>query len=47
MRKATANGTFAIGEVSCSVDSFVVAASFLLRIKLSAEKPASRKSANR
>ena len=30
-RKTGANSTFAIGGVSCSVDSFVVAESFVLR----------------
>lgn len=29
-RKAAGNSTFAIGEVSCSADSFVVAESFVL-----------------
>ena len=46
-RKTTGNSTFAIGGVSCSADSFVVAESFVLRINISAEKPAHRKSAKR
>ena len=43
----TANSTFAIGGVSFSADSFVVAESFVLRINISSEKPAHRKSAKR
>ncbi len=43
----THNSTFAIGGASCSVDSFVVAESFVLRINICGEKPAHRKSANR
>ena len=39
--------TFAIGGVSCSADSFVVAESFVLRIKFSGKNPAHRKSAKR
>jgi len=46
-RSSAANSTFAIGGVSCSADSFVVAESFVLRINICAEKPAHRKSANR
>jgi len=46
-RKATHNSTFAIGGVSCSADSFVVAESFVLRISISGKNPAHRKSANR
>ncbi|MBL0294142.1 MAG: hypothetical protein IPQ04_07710 [Saprospiraceae bacterium] len=41
------NSTFAIGGVSCSADSFVVAESFVLRINICGEKPAHRKSAKR
>jgi hypothetical protein len=41
------NSTFAIGGVSCSADSFVVAESSVLRIKICGEKPAHRKSAKR
>lgn len=47
-RKArTHNSTFAIGGVSCSADSLVVAESFVLRIKFSGKNPAHRKSAKR
>ena len=46
-RKPTANSTFAIGGVSCSADSLVVAESSVLRIKFSGKNPAHRKSANR
>ena len=46
-RRASANSTFAIGGVSCSADSLVVAESFVLRIKISDKNPAHRKSANR
>ncbi|MBK6544381.1 MAG: hypothetical protein IPG12_03775 [Saprospiraceae bacterium] len=41
------NSTFAIGGVSCSADSLVVAESSVLRIKFSGKKPAHRKSAKR
>lgn len=47
MRTNTVNSTFAIGGVSCSADSFVVAESFVLRINISGKNPAHRKSANR
>ena len=47
MKTTTANSTFAIGGVSCSADSFVVAESSVLRINICAEKPAHRKSAKR
>ena len=43
----TANSTFAIGGVSCSADSLVVAESFVLRINFSGKNPAHRKSAKR
>jgi hypothetical protein len=43
----THNSTFAIGGVSCSAESFVVAESFVLRMNICAEKPAHRKSAKR
>jgi hypothetical protein len=43
----THNSTFAIGGVSCSADSLVVAESSVLRIKFSDENPAHRKSAKR
>ncbi len=46
-KKAAANNTFAIGGVSCSADSLVVAESFVLRIKFSGKNPAHRKSAKR
>jgi hypothetical protein len=46
-RLAAANTTFAIGGVSCSADSLVVAESFVLRINICAKKPAHRKSAKR
>ncbi len=46
-RITTHDITFAIGGVSCSADSLVVAESFVLRINISAEKPANRKYANR
>jgi hypothetical protein len=45
--KTLHNSTFAIGGVSCSADSFVVAESFVLRIKFSGKNPAHRKSAER
>ena len=41
------NRTFAIGGVSCSKDSFVVAESFVLLINISDIKPAHRKPAKR
>jgi hypothetical protein len=47
MKCTTANSTFAIGGVSCSADSFVVAESSALRINICAKKPAHRKSAKR
>ena len=43
----TPNSTFAIGGVSCSADSLVVAESFVLRINISGKNPAHRKSAKR
>jgi len=46
-RTAAHNSTFAIGGVSYSADSFVVAESFVLRIKFSGKNPAHRKSAKR
>ena len=46
-RRAAANSTFAIGGVSCSADSFVVAESLVLRMNICGEKPAHRKSAKR
>jgi hypothetical protein len=48
MKKTTShNSTFAIGGVSSPLDSFVVAASSVLRTKICAEKPAHRQSAKR
>jgi hypothetical protein len=46
-RKTGHNSTFAIGGVSCSADSFVVAENFVLRINICGKKPAHRKSAKR
>ncbi len=45
--KTAGNSTFAIGGVSCSADSLVVAESLVLRINICAENPAHRKSAKR
>jgi hypothetical protein len=46
-KKTAYNSTFAIGGVSYSADSFVVAESSVLRMNICAEKPAHRKSAKR
>ena len=46
-KRAAYNSTFAIGGVSCSADSLVVAESFVLRINISGKNPAHRKSAKR
>ena len=46
-RRAAYNSTFAIGGVSCSADSLVVAESFVLRINICGKNPTHRKSANR
>jgi hypothetical protein len=46
-RAPAGNSTFAIGGVSCSADSLVVAESSVLRINICAENPAHRKSAKR
>ena len=46
-KKPAPNSTFAIGGVSFSADSFVVAESSVLRINICGKKPAHRKSANR
>ena len=43
----THNSTFAIGGVSCSSDSLVVAESFVLGINIGGKNPAHRKSAKR
>ena len=45
--KSAANSTFAIGGVSFSPDSFVVAESSVLRINICGKNPAHRKSAKR
>jgi hypothetical protein len=47
MKARTANSTFAIGGVSCSAGSFVVAESLVPRMNICAENPAHRKSSNR
>ena len=47
MRTTTYNSTFAIGGVSCSADSLVVAEIFVPRINISGKNPAYRKSAKR
>ena len=44
-RSPAGNSTFAIGGVSCSADSFVVAESYVLRINICGKNPAHRKSA--
>jgi hypothetical protein len=44
---AVDNSTFAIGGVSCSADSFVVAESSVLSINICGKNPTHRKSANR
>jgi hypothetical protein len=46
-RITTHNSTLAIGGVSWSADSFMVAESSVLRINICAEKPAHRQSAKR
>ena len=46
-RKTAYNSTFAIGGVSCSADSLLVAESFVLRINICGKNPAHRKSAKR
>jgi hypothetical protein len=46
-RNTAGNSTFAIGGVSCSADTFVVAESFVLRINICGKNPAHRKSAKR
>ena len=46
-RRPAYNSTLAIGGVSSPLDSFVVAESFVLRIKFSGKKPAHRQSAKR
>ena len=46
-RKPGYNSTLAIGGVPSPLDSFVVAESFLLRMKFGGKNPAHRKSAKR
>lgn len=46
-RIPASNSTFAIGGLSYSADSFVVAESFVLRINRCGKNPAHRKSSNR
>lgn len=46
MRKTAYNSTFAIGGVSSSKDSLVVAEIFVLRIKICAKNPRLRQAAN-
>jgi hypothetical protein len=46
-KRAAHNSTFAIGGLSFSADSLVVAENFVLRIKFSGKNPAHRKSAKR
>ena len=46
-RNTAGNSTLAIGGVSCSADSFVVADSSVLRINFSGKKPAHRQSSKR
>ncbi len=46
-RTSAGNSTFAIGGVSCSIDSIVVAKRFVLHIKIIGKKPAHCKSAKR
>ena len=47
MKITAANSTFAIGGISHSADSLVVAENLVLRINISGKNPAHRKSANR
>ena len=46
-RRAVFSSTFAIGGVSCSADSLVVAENFVLHVNICGENPAHRKSAKR
>ena len=46
-RKTAYNSTFAIGGVSYSADSFVVAESSVLHINICGKNPSHRKSAKR
>jgi hypothetical protein len=45
--KPAGNSTFAIGGVSCSADSLVVAKSSVLRMKFSGKIPLERQAQNR
>lgn len=45
--KTVYNSTFAIGEVSYSADSLLVAQNFVFRISISGKNPAHRKSLKR
>jgi hypothetical protein len=47
MKITAYNSTFAIGGVSRSAESLMVAESFVIQIKFSGKKPAHRKSAKR
>lgn len=47
VKKAAYNRTFAIGGVSCSADSLVIAESFVHRINIGGKNPAHRKSTKR
>ena len=46
-RKSTHNTTLAIGRVSCSADSFVVAETFVPGIKFTVRNPPHRQAAKR
>jgi len=46
-RRASANSGLAKGGVSCSVETFVQAQTFVLRINFCAKNPALRQAANR
>lgn len=47
MKARRHNSTFAIGGVTCSADSLMVAESFVLRTKFSGKNPAHHKSVKR
>ena len=47
MKTPAVNSTFAIGGVSCSADSLVVAESSVLRVNICGKNSAHRKSAKR
>ena len=46
-KTTTGNSTLAIGGVSCSADSLLVAESFVLRINICGKNPAHRQAQNR